>query len=34
MNSGVARVYTPKDFDLNAIITDIAVITSQHPGAL
>ena len=29
MKSGVARVYTPKDFDLNAIITDIAGIAGN-----
>ena len=27
--SGVARVYTPKDFDLNAIMDDIAAIAEQ-----
>ncbi len=31
---GVARVYTPKDFDLNAIIADLLGVmeTSQHPA--
>ena len=27
--SGVARVYTPKDFDLNAIMTDILAIVEE-----
>jgi (2R)-ethylmalonyl-CoA mutase len=30
---GVARVYTPKDFDLNAIMGDMLTITEQAKGA-
>ncbi len=28
--AGVARVYTPKDFDLNAIMADIVTVVGEH----
>jgi len=31
--AGVARVYTPKDFDLNAIIGDIVTIVAKSARA-
>ena len=31
--AGVSRVYTPKDFDLNAIMNDIVGIVALHKEA-
>jgi (2R)-ethylmalonyl-CoA mutase len=31
--AGVERVYTPKDFDLNRIMDDIAELVAQRSGA-
>ena len=33
LNAGVARVYTPKNFDLNAIMTDIASVVEEVADA-
>jgi (2R)-ethylmalonyl-CoA mutase len=30
IEAGVARVYTPKDFDLNAIMADIVTVVGEH----
>jgi (2R)-ethylmalonyl-CoA mutase len=30
LNSGVAAVYTPKDYELSGIMTDICELASQH----
>lgn len=30
---GVARVYTPKDYDLNAIMAGIVALVDQHKQA-
>ena len=33
LEAGVARVYTPKDFDLNRIMGEIVELVAQRAGA-